>query len=195
MGDTGTSGGAPCEPPDGGTPPRSRRRRQRPERGAGQDSCWGLAELYHTHYRSLFRLAALLTGDISSAEAVVQYSFAALRSRRSPPGVRDTTLAGLRRLVVTRARRVVRQHRPAGQQAAGRPGPTAGPHEAPRFEDSAVVLALRTLPASQREAVVLTLYLDLTEEQAAAAMQVSRATLRRNLAAGRTGLRAALPGM
>lgn len=192
MGDAGTSGGKPCEALNGGTP-RSRRRRL--GRGAGQDTCWGLAELYHTHYRSLFRLAALLTGDISSAEAVVQDSFAALRRRRDPPGTRDTTLACLRRLVVTRARRVVRHHRPASQQTASRPGHVAGPGEAPPFENSAVVLALRTLPASQREAVVLTLYLHLTEEQAAAAMRVSRAALRHNLAAGRTGLRAALPGM
>ena len=57
-----------------------------------------------------------------------------------------------------------------------------------------MVLALRSLSAAQREAVVLTVYLDLTHEQAAAAMRVSQAALRRHLAAASTALHAALPG-
>ncbi len=55
-----------------------------------------------------------------------------------------------------------------------------------------MILALCALPASQREAIVLTLYLDLTDEQAAAAMRVSRSALRRSLAAAGGALRAAL---
>ena len=62
-----------------------------------------------------------------------------------------------------------------------------------RFEDSAVVLALRALSAGEWEAVVLKLYLDLTDEQAAAAMRLSQAALRRHLAAARTALRGLLP--
>jgi DNA-directed RNA polymerase specialized sigma24 family protein len=45
-----------------------------------------------------------------------------------------------------------------------------------------VTLALRRPPAGQREAIVLTRYLDLNPEQAAAARRVSLATLRRRLA-------------
>jgi DNA-directed RNA polymerase specialized sigma24 family protein len=56
-----------------------------------------------------------------------------------------------------------------------------------------VVLALRALSAGQREAVVLKFYLDLTDEQAAAAMRLSRAALRRHLAAARAALRGVLP--
>jgi RNA polymerase sigma-70 factor (ECF subfamily) len=56
-----------------------------------------------------------------------------------------------------------------------------------------VVLALCSLPAGQREAVVLTFYLDLSHEQAAAAMRVSRTALSRYLTAAGTALRAALP--
>jgi len=41
--------------------------------------------------------------------------------------------------------------------------------------------------------VVLTLYLDLTEEQAAAAMRVGQNALRRHLAAGKAALRTLLP--
>ena len=56
-----------------------------------------------------------------------------------------------------------------------------------------VLLALRALTLGQREAAVLTFYLDLTEVQAAAAMQVSQAALGRHLTAARAALRAALP--
>jgi RNA polymerase sigma-70 factor (ECF subfamily) len=56
-----------------------------------------------------------------------------------------------------------------------------------------VVLALCSLPVGQREAVVLTFYLDLSDEQAATAMRVSQITLGRYLTAARTALRAALP--
>jgi DNA-directed RNA polymerase specialized sigma24 family protein len=190
MGDIGTSGGETCEAPGGGTPRRHGRRRERE-----QDAGLRLAELYHLHYRSLFRLAALLTGDTGSAEEVVQDSFTTLQRLRNPPETCDAALARLRRLVVARARPAARHHRLVDQRTARRPGHVAGPHEAPPFENSAVVLALRALPAFQREAAVLTLYLSLTEEQAAAAMRVSRAALRRNRAAARTRLRAALPGI
>ena len=63
----------------------------------------------------------------------------------------------------------------------------------PPFERSAVVLALAALPPAQREAVVLTHYLNLTDEQAAAVMRVSQAALRRHLAAAKSALRPVLP--
>jgi RNA polymerase sigma factor (sigma-70 family) len=45
-------------------------------------------------------------------------------------------------------------------------------------EQRAVLAAIRRLPARQREALVLRYYLDLTEEQTADAMQVSRGTVK-----------------
>jgi DNA-directed RNA polymerase specialized sigma24 family protein len=54
------------------------------------------------------------------------------------------------------------------------------------------VLALRALRSSQREAVVLTLYLDLSEEEAAAITGASQAALRRALASAVRTLRAEL---
>jgi RNA polymerase sigma factor (sigma-70 family) len=166
--------------------------------GVEQDVGAVLADLYHAHYRSLCRLAALLTGDIRIAEAVVQDSFVALPrlGRCAPTG--GAALPCLRRLVVARSRQAVRSHRRAGGEQlpapGGMPDATGSQQQTPRFESSAVVLALRSLPASQREAVVLTVYLDLTHEQAAAAMRVSQTALRRYLAAARTALRTSLPG-
>ena len=47
-----------------------------------------------------------------------------------------------------------------------------------RLAGREVLAALRALPARQREAVVLRHYLGLTEEQAAAAMNVARGTIK-----------------
>ena len=44
--------------------------------------------------------------------------------------------------------------------------------------NSQVLVAIRRLPARQREAVVLRYYLDMTEDQAARAMDVSRGTVK-----------------
>jgi DNA-directed RNA polymerase specialized sigma24 family protein len=151
-----------------------------------QEVCPALADLYHAHYRSLCRLAALLTADTRTAETVVQDSFVALHRLGGRMDTSEANLPYLRRLVVARSRRAVRGHR-------AMPGGADGPQRAPRFESSAVVLALSSLPVGQREAVVLTFYLDLSHEQAAAAMRVSLITLSRYLTAARTALSAALP--
>ena len=45
-------------------------------------------------------------------------------------------------------------------------------------EQRGVLAAVRRLPARQREVVVLRYYLDMTEEQAARAMGVSRGTVK-----------------
>jgi RNA polymerase sigma factor (sigma-70 family) len=151
-----------------------------------QEACAALADLYHAHYRSLYRLAALLTGDTRTAETVVQDSFVALHRLGGRMDTSEASLPYLRRLIIARSRRAVHGHRamPAGAD---------DPQRAPRFENSAVVLALCSLPVGQREAVVLTFYLDLSHEQAAAAMRVSQITLSHYLTAARTALRAALP--
>ena len=200
MGDTGKSSGEPGQAPDNGALRPRWPRRGHPgaaPAGAGQNDGTALANLYHTHYRSLIRLAALLTGDTGTAEEVVVDSFVALHDARKSLRTCDEALAYLRRLVVARSRPAARHHRPASGDrspvVARMPGYPDPRQQPPQFENSAVVLALGSLPPPQREAVVLTLYLDLTEEQAAAAMRVGQNALRRHLATGKAALRALLP--
>ena len=92
MGDTGKPNGEPGLTP--GNAPRSRWRKKGQAGadggGAERDLCPALADLYRTHYRSLIRLAALLTGDTAAAEAVVVDSFVALERTRK--GLRSVTL-------------------------------------------------------------------------------------------------------
>jgi RNA polymerase sigma factor (sigma-70 family) len=198
MGDTGQPNGAPGLTPD--SAPRSRWRKKgragADDSGAEQELCPALADLYRKHYRSLIRLAALLTGDTAAAEAVVVDAFVAVDRTRKGLRAPDDALPHLRRLVVARSRQAARHHRPAsGDQSrvvARMPGFSDPHQQAQAFERSVVVRALAALPPAQREAVVLTHYLDLTDGQAAAAMRVSQAAVRRHLAAAKTALHAVL---
>lgn len=200
MGEGGKSSGEPGPAPDSPGRWSRRRRKQQPGTaadGAEQDAGPALDDLYQAHHRSLLRLAALLTGNTATAEAVVVDCFVALHRARKSLRTCEEALPYLWRLVVARSRSAARHHPPPSGDwspvVARMPGSADRRSRVPPFESSAVVLALAALPPAQREAIVLTLYLGLTEEQAAAAMRVSPAALRRHLAAARTALRAVLP--
>jgi DNA-directed RNA polymerase specialized sigma24 family protein len=139
------------------------------------DARQALDRAYLAHYRSLVRLAALLTGDDGLAEQVTQDSFVTWCRWAGRPRRAEADQARLLRLVIVRSRR-------AAGRSAGYPAQSE--RTATAFADMAVVRALAELPRPQREAVVLTLYLELTEQQAAAAVGVGLAALRRNLASG-----------
>ena len=165
MGDTGNPNGEPGLTPDSAAPRLRRRKKGQAgaaESGAEQDACPALTDLYREHYRSLLRLAALLTGDTSAAEAVVVDAFVALDRTRKGLQAPDDALPYLRRLVVARSRPAARHHRPAGgdqsRVVARMPGYPDPAQQAPSFERSVVVHALAALPPAQREAVVLTHY-------------------------------------
>lgn len=175
--ETGRPAGVPSVALDSAFPrPRGEgpRRTDATRTGAERDAWPALADLYDRHYGSLFRAAALLTGDSGTADVVAVESFVALSRLRTFSRAPEQGLPCLHRLLVARARRAARHHRSAdGKQP--------------------LIRALQALPTGQREAVVLTLYLDLTTEQAAAAMRVSQAAFGRYLAAARTALSAMLP--
>jgi RNA polymerase sigma factor (sigma-70 family) len=57
---------------------------------------------------------------------------------------------------------------------------------------SAVVDALRTLPARQREALVLRYYADLSEADIAESMKISRGAVKSHASRGMAALRASL---
>jgi DNA-directed RNA polymerase specialized sigma24 family protein len=166
-------------------------------------ACRGLARLYTDHYGSLVRLAALLTGDAGCADDVAVDSFVALCSA-GLVDAGDRAVSYLRRQVLLRSRLAARGYRTRGcaePDAAGAepcrggcPGLPGCQSAACRFGSLPVVLALLTLRPAEREALVLTRYLDLPERQAAAVAGVSQTALRRDLAIAIEVLRARLPG-
>jgi DNA-directed RNA polymerase specialized sigma24 family protein len=209
MGGTENSSGRAGLVPDGAEPrrgsPGGNVRGGAPRDGAGPAVRQALTCAYAAYYCSLLRLAALLTGDVTAAESVTAEAFAALY--RAPGGARtgNRTLLYLRREVVTRSRHPARHRRGQHHSSQHHRGDLdAGPQhwarqDRPRpnrgFERTPVVVALRALSPAEREAVVLTLYLHLTEREAAAVTGSGQAVLRRRLAAAMPRLRAGLAGM
>jgi RNA polymerase sigma factor (sigma-70 family) len=137
-----------------------------------------------------------MLGDRSAAEDVVQDAFLGLYrrwERLADPAVaqsylRTSVLNGCRTALRTRPRHGVLSDGTDAHEAAvaGRSHSlslslsleSAEATVVHGEEHRAVLAAIRRLPARQREALVLRYYLDLTEEQTADAMQVSRGTVK-----------------
>jgi RNA polymerase sigma-70 factor (sigma-E family) len=147
--------------------------------------------MYSDHYGCLVRLARLLVQDVTTAEDVVQDSFVAMHTAWHRLRDSDRALAYLRQSVVDRSRSV-RRHRALAGRNASQPGsgmPSAELRGFPSLEHAAVVPALRSLPARQREAMALKCYGDLSEAQAASAMGVSQGAVKRHVARAIEALR------
>lgn len=149
--------------------------------------------LYAEHYRSLVRLAALLAPDPAAAEDLVQDAFVAVHDAWGQLQDTGRALAYLRRCVVAGSRS--RQDRPVLARIA--PGPVPGRPAAGQTalarHSPALMAALRTLPAPQREALVLHYYAGLPEPEVAAAMGISRRSAGKHLTRARSALQGTLP--
>jgi RNA polymerase sigma factor (sigma-70 family) len=138
--------------------------------------------LFEAHALGLVKLAKVMLGDQSIAEDVVQDAFVgmyrnwgSLQDRGRALGyLRSSVLNGCRSAHRTRTRRdrALFLARAAGDIVSAEESALVG--EANRE----VLLALRALPARQREAVVLRHYLGLREEEAAQAMKVTKGTVK-----------------
>jgi RNA polymerase sigma factor (sigma-70 family) len=162
--------------------------------GGGGDADRAVTALYREHYSALVRLASLLVADAARAEEVVQDSFVALYAcwRRLRGGER--ALCYLRQSVVNRCRTVRPRRLVAGRDAPG-PGadvPDAGREPVPGAGSSAVVLALRVLPARQREALVMRYYVGLSEAEIAEIVGISERAVRQHAERALESLRAVL---
>jgi RNA polymerase sigma factor (sigma-70 family) len=156
---------------------------------ADRDADPAVSALYDRHYRSLVRLAALLIRDVSTAEELVQDSFAAVCCARPRPDS-DSALSYLRYCVVHRSRAVLRR-RAGSTSASESPAgtPSAQQRAMTEPENAAVISALHALPPRQREAIVLSYYADLSEGQTAAAMGISTRAVNSHIARAMAALR------
>jgi RNA polymerase sigma-70 factor (sigma-E family) len=163
-------------------------------RVAGQAADEAVTVLYQAHYAALVRAAALLVGDVATAEDVVQDSFIAMH--RTWWRLRDTSraLPYLRRVVINRSRSVLR-HRAVTERHA----PTAAPELRSAEENalalaerSSVLAALSTLPCRQREVVVLRYYADLSEAEIARTLGISRGAVKSHASRAKDSLREVL---
>lgn len=139
-----------------------------------------IAGLYAEHALGLARLALIMLGDREAAEDVVQEAFLGLHRRFGGLRDRSKALTYLRSAVLNNARSVLRRRR--------LPSWFAGTYEPPVWSaESAALLgaerrevmeALHRLPRRQREALVLRYYGDLSEEETAQVMGISRGTVK-----------------
>jgi RNA polymerase sigma-70 factor (sigma-E family) len=138
--------------------------------------------LYAEHALGLVRLAVVMLGDQPAAEDVVQDAFLGLYRRWDGLADPGKALAYVRSSVLNGCRTVLRHRvRHEGMTILSPGDPPAESADARILlgdEHAEVLAAVRRLPARQREAVILRFYLDLPEDQAAAAMGVSRGTVK-----------------
>jgi DNA-directed RNA polymerase specialized sigma24 family protein len=136
-----------------------------------------VSALYEEHYASLVRLAALLVHDTATAEVIVQDSFVAIAAAWRRRGHLDSALDFLRQSVVERSRSGRYRSSVATGSANG---------------SVPLLAALGALPARQREVLVMRYYANLSEEQAADAIGISRAAVRRHATRANAALRTLL---
>ena len=134
--------------------------------------------LYQAHALSLARLALLMLGDPDAAQDVVQDAFFGLYRRWGKLASADAAPAYLRASVVNGCRTALRRRSRPTLHASELSLESAEATVVHTEEQRGVLAAVRRLPARQREAVLLRYYLDMTEEQAARAMGVSRGTVK-----------------
>ena len=135
--------------------------------------------LFQAHATGLVRLAMLMLGDQGAAEDVVQDAFLGLYRRWAALRDPDRAVAYARSSVLNGCRDALRRR--SRKIPAALLEPDAESAEARTLlgeEHREVLAALRRLPSRQREAVVLRHCLGLPEAEVAAAMKVSRGTVK-----------------
>jgi len=139
------------------------------------------SEFVHTRWSRLVRLAYGITGDPGLAEDLAQTALANAYAAWARVRRADDQDAYVRRILLNAHRGSVRKVRPRKQltgalhvAAGSAPAHLAIPDPSAGYGDrSAIMAALRQLPARQREIVVLRYWLDLTEHQVAATLGCS----------------------
>ncbi len=143
----------------------------------------------------LKRLAYLLTGDVDTAEDLLQSAYAKVLPRWRRVRTYHDPDAYVRRVMVNLRTSWWRRHR--GRESLGEPPvrAAAGDLADEQAELDALLAALRALPVRQRTAVVLRHYCDLSEADTAAAMGISVGGVKSQTSKGLSALRAAMaPG-
>jgi RNA polymerase sigma-70 factor (sigma-E family) len=150
----------------------------RPPGAAADAAQRHITALYQAHALSLARLALLMLGDQAEAQDMVQDAFLGLYRRWHKLASADAAPGYLRTSVLNGCRTALRRRSRPVTYPQDLPLPSAEATAIQTEEQRAVLAAVRRLPARQREALVLRYYLDMTEDQAAQAMRVSRGTVK-----------------
>jgi RNA polymerase sigma-70 factor (sigma-E family) len=150
---------------------------------------YAIEALYRKHYVAMATTARLLIGSREEGEEIAQDAFVALYQGWDRLRDKEFSVPYLRASVVNLARgrmrraSLARRHPPPVELPADPPEPCPGTQEL-----AALRGALNSLPARQREAVVLRFFAGLGEAEIAAAMGISTGALKSHLHRAKTAL-------
>ncbi len=149
----------------------------------GEDAELGVTELYTAHAVAMIRIALIMLGERATAEDVVQDAFFGLYRRWDRLDDPANALTYVRSAVLNGCRDAHRRQarRDRRDRAAARSWPELPSAEAAALigEDHRRILAaVRRLPDRQREALVCRFYLEMSEEETARAMKISKGTVK-----------------
>ena len=163
-----------------------------------EDADTAVAALFRSHRLAMVRLARLLVDDLETAEDVVQDAFSALHRRWASIATPEAAVGYLRTSVVNASRSVLRRRRVARAHLwpdANRwTGESLDSGVLLAEEHKEVLVALRKLPARQREVIVLRYWAELPEAEIAAALGISIGAVKSSASRGREAIAAMLGG-
>jgi RNA polymerase sigma-70 factor, ECF subfamily len=150
----------------------------------------GFDEFYQATYSRLVGQLYPITGSLSEAEEVVQEAFVRALARWSHVRAYDVPEAWVRRVALNLAVNELRRAR-SRLGALARLSPKVEEVEEPPMsaEAAALVDALRRLPSSHRQALLLHYALDLPVSEVAQQLRLTPATVRGRLFRARARLR------
>lgn len=148
-------------------------------------------ELFDRHYLALVRIAATVVGDPETAEDVVQEVFASLPARVT---ALDNPRAYLTAAVFNKSRSVLRRRKVAlrFRVSAQAPVEAADAVSLRRAEREVVLAAIRKLPDRQRQVVVLRYLEDLSPNEVAELLGITREAVSSSLNRAMVTLRTVL---
>jgi RNA polymerase sigma-70 factor (sigma-E family) len=157
------------------------------------DRAAAVSGLYAGHALGLIRLANIMLGNRQAAEDVVQEAFLGLYRCWPHLNEQAKALGYVRSSVLNGCRSALRR-RPTMEldDSHGQPVTSAESAVLTAEERQEIIRALRRLPDRQREVLGLRYFLDLPDDQIAAAMRISQSTVRSAAHRGLTALRRAL---
>src|SRR5580692_611761 len=160
---------------------------------AGLEADPAVTALYAEHALGLVRLAHIMLGSPAVAEDVVQDAFCGLYRRWPHLSDQAKALGYVRSSVLNGCRSVLKRRATVELQEAHQPPVRSAETALLTAEERREVLrALRGLPDRQREVLALRYYLDLPDDQIAAAMGIGCGTVRSAAYRGLISLRRAL---
>ncbi len=145
-----------------------------------------LVNLFNQHYASLVRLASFLLDDIASCEEIVQDAFVKMQVTKSKPE-KGKEAAYLRSIVLNGARSKMRRRMVRKRSIfAQLPAPVASvENEVIEASEKRRILALlKQLPRRQAEVLMLRFYADLSEEEIAQTLCISKGSVKTHASRG-----------